>query len=32
MATGIRRLFGTLHPPYLQKMSDALRKAGLPEE
>ncbi|MDP6872574.1 MAG: adenylate/guanylate cyclase domain-containing protein [Alphaproteobacteria bacterium] len=28
----VRRLFGTLHPPYLQKMSDALRKAGLPEE
>jgi TolB-like protein len=28
----LKSLIGTLHPPYLEKMLDALRKAGMPEE
>ncbi len=28
----IKSLIGTLHPPYLDKLLDALRQAGMPEE
>ncbi len=28
----VKKLFDTLHPPYLEKILTALRQAGLPEE